>query len=928
MSSFVIKRSGEFQEFQFDKITDRIKELLVITPEKFPELKFIDDYKPLEHIDSTIIVSEIIKNIPKEHFTAGIKTSELDNLAAIYSDQQSSKKNDYKRLYNRLVLSNFIKKGCKIDSELFNIEQINNKLLYFCNYPELEELKNIDTRLIIFKLIRGLPEYISLENFKDILVKTIINFITLHPDYDKLASRFVVSFLQSKVPPTFYESISQINLNEDVRLFLEDYKDQLNSAIQSINDYKMYNYFGLSTLKSGYLYKINDKIIETPQYLLMRVAIQFQSVYTNSKKCNGENGIEHVLETYNLLSNKYYIHATPTLFNASTKQNQLASCFLLYIPDSAEGIMQVATEAALISKNGGGIGLHFNSIRASGSLISGGGKSSGPLPYFKIYNDVARAFNQKGKRPGSFAHYFEIWHPDVVDLINCRLPSGNDSQRARDIFPAVWICDLFFKRLSLNEKWSLFCPHECPGLSESYGKKFEKLYLQYESEGKYKRQVDASFIWKTILNSLIETGLPYLLSKDAANKYNMQANLGTLYGSNLCCEILIKTNEKEIGVCNLASVALPTFVENSEFNFEKLRDTVRIATRNLNRLIDVNYYPVEKARRSNLNHRPIAIGVNGLWDVFMKLGYNYDSEEALMLNKKIFEHMYYAFLTESNRLAKIEGRYSSFNGSPLSRGKFRFDLWNKHAKYWNRDNRQLRKKFIKNDSEREKYRNSYYRNKAELDPELDWSGLRNEIMEHGTRNSLGISLMPTASTSNIIGYSESFECLSQNIFVKKTKDGEFKIINKYLIEDFIKLGIWNQDIIDHIIINRGSIQNISGISQELKDKYKTIYELSGKSKTRLSASRLPFIDQTESLNNHLKHEENDSNFQKFYNKLNSILLHNYKQGLITLNYYMHQIVEGNVVFSVLNKDEIINKVTIERPLQICTEEREGCMMCE
>lgn len=939
MSSFVIKRSGKRQEFQFNKITERIQDLLTISPERFPELYYIDDYKLLQNIDSTLIVSEIIKNIPKEKFSSGIKTSELDNLAAVYSDQQNYVNSDYNKLYLRIILSNFLKKGCHIDNDLFDIERLHNKFIYFCNHPNLSPLINIDYKLLLFKTIKNLPEQISLQDFKDLIVKTIINFNKLNLDYDKLASRFLIHFLHQDTPHSFYDSISQIDLNKDVRLFINDYKDELNNAIIPLNDFN-YNHLGITTLKSGYLYTLNNKIIETPQYMFMRVAVQFQNTYNNSIRINGENNINHVLKTYKLLSENYYIHATPTLFNSCLIRNQLASCYLIYVPDSAEGIMEALKEAALISKDGGGLGIHFNSLRGNGSPINGGGVSSGPLSMFKMFNETARTFNQRGKRQGSFAHYFELWHTDVIDMINCRLPSGNDNERARDVFPAVWMCDLFVKRYYKKQKWSLMCPNQCPNLVETYGKKFERLYLKYEKEGRYTKQVDPEYIVKTILSSQLQTGLPYVLSKDSANKLNMQMNLGTLFGSNLCCEITTKSSKDEIGVCNLASVGLPKFVENGLFNFEKLKETVAIAVRNLNRLIDVNYYPVEKARRSNLRHRPIAIGITGLWDVFMMMGYNYDSEEALQLNKKILENMYFAFLTESHRLATVEGRYSSFNGSPLSRGKFRFDLWNKTCKEWNKDWKKDRKYFIAQGQDPVKYKESYYRHKAILDPTLDWEGLRKKIMKDGTRNSLGIALMPTISTSNIIGFSESFECLTQNIYVKKTKDGEFKIINKYLVDDFTKLGIWNQDIIDHIIINKGSIENIQGIPQEIKDKYKNSSELSGKKKTRLSSIRLPFIDQTESLNTYVKHEEDDSNFEKIYNKLLSIMFHNYKQGLITISYYTHQTVEGNVMFSVLNKDNVINKVEIPNDQQfkiveitnnqivINTKDNEGCPMCE
>lgn len=699
-----------------------------------------------------------------------------------------------------------------------------------------------------------------------------------NPDYSTLASRIIISNHHKNTSPSFSETIQILYDNKDVHgnhspLISEELyeivcknKEKLNNYIDYQRDF-LFDYFGFKTLERAYLIKIDKKIIERPQHLWMRVSIGIHG-----------NDIKEVLQTYDLMSNKYFTHATPTLFNSGTKRPQLSSCFLCSInDDSVSGIYESLKEMALISKYAGGIGIHIHQIRSKGSHIRGtNGISNGIIPMLRVFNNTARYIDQAGKRLGSIAVYLETWHSDIEAFLELKKNHGSEEERCRDLFLALWVSDLFMERVKENKKWSLMCPDQCRGLSDVYGNNFKELYETYENEGKYIKQVNAQDLWFKILEAQIEQGVPYILYKDAANRKSNQKNLGTIKSSNLCAEVLIYSSPEETGVCNLASICLPTYVENGVFNFEKLHDVVKVVAKNLNKVIDINFYPVEKARVSNLKHRPIGIGVQGLADVFMMLKYPFESKEAAELNKLIFETIYHAAVESSMELSKkrcgiitdiingnksyeVEkyvnefeseiiktkhvGAYSSFEGSPISQGLFQFDLWGE------------------NPTDR-----------------YDWDKLRADIKEYGVRNSLLISPMPTASTSQIMGFNESFEPFTNNIFQRKTLSGEFIVINKYLIRDLIKQGFWNKEMKDTIILHEGSIQNIPEISQEMKDLYKTSWEIKQRVIIDMSADRGRYICQTQSLNIFME----DPDFQK----LSSMHFYGHSKGLKTGSYYL------------------------------------------
>lgn len=766
-------------------------------------------------------------------------------------------------------------------------------------------LKDVNPILIAQQVIAGVYDGIKTTELDSEAARIAHSHTMENPEYNLLASRLLVSNLHKETEPKFSLAMNKLNeaglLNEDTWNAINNNKEELDNAIIDENDFNNYDYFGFKTLESGYLTRVNNIIVERPQYALMRVVLGLHY-----------NDIPRAIESYRLMSSKYMTHATPTLFHSGMKRNQCSSCFLVYVGDSITEIFNAVGQCAQCSKHAGGIGIHFNDIRSRGSAIKGThGKSDGPIPFLKVFNEVANAVNQGGRRAGSIAVYMEPHHPDILEFLQMRLNSGSERERARDLFPALWTNNLFMERVIANEMWSLFCPSDCPDLTTSYGNDYKKKYIQYEKDGKYKRQLPAQEVWKAVLKCLSETGLPYLLNKDSCNERNNQANLGTLKGSNLCAEILIYTSPEEIGTCNLASIALGKFVEpdfnssNPKFNFQKLYNTTRVLTYNLNRVIDVNYYPVEESRNSNLKHRPIAIGVTGLWDAIMRMGYNFTSDEAIELNQQIFETMYYGFLSESLELAKRDGAYSTFNDSPLSQGLFQFDLWNKDANNWNNshpfdwaDSPEDQAKFIEN----------MHRPLAKLSGMWDWEKLREEIKIYGVRNSLGIALMPTASTSNIMGFSECIECITTNQYIRRTKSGEFYIVNKYLYNDLSSLGLWTKEIRDQITMADGSIQNISVIPNNIKEKYKTIYEQDPKKIIDLSVARSPFIDHTESHNTYI------SDFN--YSKVSSILMYAQKKGLKTMNYYLRQQVKSAVKFAVKQEQNSSNKI------------EEGCAMCE
>ena len=734
-----------------------------------------------------------------------------------------------------------------------------------------------------------------------------------NPDYSTLASRIIISNHQKNTSPSFSETVGILYDNRDINgehspLISEELYDIVNKNKEKLNNYIdyqrdfLFDYFGFKTLERAYLIKIDKKIIERPQHLWMRVSLGIHG-----------NDIREVLQTYDLMSKKYFTHATPTLFNSGTKRPQLSSCFLCSVnDDSISGIYDSLKEMALISKYAGGIGVHIHQVRSKGSHIRGtNGTSNGIIPMLRVFNNTARYVDQAGKRLGSIAVYLETWHSDIEAFLELKKNHGSEEERCRDLFLALWVSDLFMERIKANKKWSLMCPDQCKGLSEAYGDDFKMLYEKYESEGKYIKQINAQDLWFKILEAQIEQGVPYILYKDAANKKSNQQNLGTIKSSNLCAEVLIYSSPEETGVCNLASICLPTYVNNGVFEFDKLHEVVKVAAKNLNKVIDINFYPVEKARVSNLKHRPIGIGVQGLADVFMMLKYPFESEEAAELNKQIFETIYHAAVESSMELSKKRnniitdilnnnseediakyvnefevdiiktkyiGAYSSFEGSPISRGLFQFDLWGEKP------------------SER-----------------YDWDKLREDIKSFGIRNSLLISPMPTASTSQIMGFNESFEPFTNNIFQRKTLSGEFIVINKYLIRELMNKGMWNKELKDTIILHEGSIQNIKEISKEMKELYKTSWEIKQRVIIDMSADRGRYICQTQSLNIFM--EEPD------FQKLSSMHFYGHSKGLKTGSYYLRTKPRAKT------QQFTIDPEFAKRKLKCAEDNEDSCVLC-
>jgi ribonucleoside-diphosphate reductase alpha chain len=654
--------------------------------------------------------------------------------------------------------------------------------------------------------------------------------------------------------------------------------DVLNNHIDYTRDYN-YDYFGFKTLERSYLLKLNGEIAERPQHMLLRVSVGIH-----------HNNIAKALETYDLMSNGYFTHATPTLFNSGTPTPQMSSCFLLTMQDdSLHGIYDTLKQCALISKSAGGIGLSIHHIRAKGSYIKGtNGQSNGIVPMLRVFNDTARYVDQGGgKRKGSIAIYLEPWHPDLIEFLDLRKNHGKEEMRARDLFYALWTPDLFMERVEANADWSFFCPNECPGLQDVYGEEFNALYHSYEEQGLARKTVPAREVWDKVVESQIETGTPYMLYKDAANMKSNQKNLGTIRSSNLCTEIMEYTSADEVAVCNLASIALPKYVENGSFNHQLLHDVTYHATGNLNRVIDVNFYPVEEARNSNMRHRPIGLGVQGLADTFAMLGMAFESPEARALNKEIFETIYYAACSASKDAAVAEGAYSTFEGSPASQGLLQFDLWgmNEHSGRW------------------------------------DWDSLKAEIVEKGMRNSLLLAPMPTASTSQILGNNECFEAFTSNLYVRRTLSGEFIVLNKHLVNDLIGADLWNMELKDEILRHKGSIQNIAGIPDSIKELYKTTWEIKQKHVLDMAADRGAYIDQSQSLNIHMV----DANAAK----VSSMHFYGWKAGLKTGMYYLRTKAAADAIqFTVESKvkgDSVVNGLA-ERAEEISTMEAIACSL--
>lgn len=706
----------------------------------------------------------------------------------------------------------------------------------------------VDPIEIAKKVIQGIFDGVTTSGLDNLAAETSASLATIHPDYAILAARIAVSNLHKNTNKSFSETMELLYnyidpmtnqkaglISDETIQVIRKYADKLDSAIIYDRDYS-FDYFGFKTLERSYLLKANKKVVERPQHLLMRAAIGIHG-----------SEIETAIETYNLMSEKWFVHATPTLFNAGTPKPQLSSCFLLsMVDDSISGIFETLSRCAKISQSAGGIGLSIHNIRAKGSYIKGtGGSSNGIIPMLRVFNDTARYVDQGGgKRKGAFAIYIEPWHADIMDFLELKKNHGKEELRARDLFYALWIPDLFMERVVADKEWSLFCPNEAPRLYDTYGEEFEALYHQYESEGRARKTVRAQELWYQICQSQIETGTPYILYKDACNKKSNQKNLGTIRSSNLCTEIIEFTAPDEVAVCNLASISLPKFIENNTFDFDKLVDVTRVITRNLNRIIDINYYPIPEARNSNFRHRPIGIGVQGLADAFILMRMPFDSDAARKLNREIFETIYYAAVSESCELAKKYGAYETFPGSPMSQGIFQFDMWG-----------------VEPDSNR-----------------WDWNALRKDVIKYGIRNSLLLAPMPTASTSQILGNNECFEPYTSNFYTRRTLSGEYIVINKHLLEDLVKLGLWNQEMKEMIMFNNGSIQNIPSIPSKLKELYKTVWEISQKAVIDMAADRGAFICQSQSLNLFL---ENAS-----VNKLGSMHFYGWKKGLKTGMYYL------------------------------------------
>uniref|UniRef100_A0A6C0EFI0 ribonucleoside-diphosphate reductase n=1 Tax=viral metagenome TaxID=1070528 RepID=A0A6C0EFI0_9ZZZZ len=810
--------------------------------------------------------------------------------ATIYNNNNTNNTNTEMRVLKR----NGILEDIAFDKILNRVKKIG-----------MEANININYSSLVIKVIDQLYDKIPTTKIDELTAEQCASLSTKSPEYGILAGRIVISNHQKNTPSSFMTAMKTLYEFKDVHgvhnplisektwQSIQKNADVLEDIIDYDRDY-LIDYFGFKTLERAYLFKVNDKIIERPQHMWLRVSIGIHG-----------DDIKAIKESYDLMSQKYFTHATPTLFNAGTRRPQLSSCYLVALEeDSLEGIFNTLKDCANISKWAGGIGLHIHNVRANGSLINGtNGKSTGIVPMLRVFNDTAKYINQGGKRNGSFAIYLEPWHADVEDFLEMKKNHGDEELRARDLFYALWIPDLFMERVKDNGKWSLFCPNECPGLHNIYGDAFNKLYKQYENSGKSRKVVNARDLWFKILDAQMETGTPYLLFKDHVNKKSNQKNLGTIMSSNLCTEIVQYSDDKESSVCNLASIALPLFVDETtkEFDYEKLHHVTKVVTKNLNKIIDINFYPTEKTKRSNLLHRPIGIGVQGLADVFFKMNIPYHSEEAKLINKNIFETIYHGALERSNELAieRVQflknhpvykkllfdydndnnhencnecdyfiyenesmnllnaeknnitynnhlGAYSSFEGSPASKGVLQFDMWGI-------------------DPTNERY---------------NWSILKEYIIEYGLRNSLLVAPMPTASTSQILGFNECFEPITSNIYSRRTLAGEFVVVNKYLMNELIELGLWNDNIKNNIIANKGSVQQLTMIPPEIREKYKIVWEIPMKHLIDMSADRGAFICQSQSLNLWLE----DPN----YNTLTSMHFYSWKKGLKTGIYYLRR----------------------------------------
>ena len=747
-------------------------------------------------------------------------------------------------------------------------DKVTRRISKLNQAPEFEPL-NVQPDKVAQKVFQSMYDGISTSEIDNLTAEVAVAMITEHPDYETLAMRVTVSNLQKACPKTFSDAMVALHVKGIVSdHFMKCVALELDAVIQPKRDY-LFGYFGIKTLQKGYL-----NVGETPQYLFMRVAVGIHG-----------DDLPRVKETYDLMSQKYFTHATPTLFNAGTNNPQMSSCFLVAMKDdSIEGIYETLKECAHISKWSGGIGIHCSNIRANGTRIKGtNGVADGIVPMLRVFNNTARYVNQGGgKRKGSFAIYLEPWHADVMEFLELRLNQGDEEMRCRDLFTAMWIPDLFMEKVEKDEEWHLMCPHECPGLPDVYGEEFNELYRMYVAQGRFKKAVKAREVWDAILKSQVETGTPYMCYKDACNEKSNQKNIGVVKSSNLCTEIVEVSGPDETAVCNLASICLPSFVKDGEFDFAELHTVTKVVTRNLNRVIDKNYYPTEAAKKSNMRHRPIAIGVQGLADVFMMLGLPFDSPEARKINMEIFQQIYRAALLASSDLAKEEGPYETFAGSPASQGILQPDMWG-------------------------------------VKPIVSFDFLKQCIAEHGLRNSLLVAPMPTASTAQIMGNNEAFEPYTTNIYLRRTLAGEFVMINKHLVRDLQKLGMWTPEIKNEIVRAGGSVQGLEGVPDHLKVVYRTVWEIPQKSIIDMAADRGAYIDQSQSLNIFM---ENPS-----LAKLSSMHMYGWKKGLKTGMYYLRTRAKAKaqqVTVPVAPKEPVY---TEEQVLACSRENPEGCLMC-
>ncbi|WPU67086.1 ribonucleoside-diphosphate reductase subunit alpha [Peredibacter starrii] len=749
--------------------------------------------------------------------------------------------------------------------------------------------KYVDSVQVAKRTINGLFDGITTDELDNLSAEVSAYMTSVHPDYARLAGRIAVANLHRSTSDSFMETFETLYnytneftgekqplISDEIFDFAREHKNRISAEIAYSRDFE-FDYFGFKTLEKSYLLKVNGKIVERPQHLFMRVALGVQV-----------GNIEEAIKTYHLISEGFFTHASPTLFNAGTNKPQMSSCFLVAAKDdSIEGIYETLKQCALISQSAGGIGLSIHNIRAKGSFIRGtNGTSNGIVPMLRVFNDTARYVDQGGgKRKGAFAIYLEPWHADIEDFIELRKNHGKEELRARDLFYALWINDLFMQRVEADADWTLMCPNKSPGLADVHGKEFAALYEKYEKEGRGLKVVKARDLWFKVISSQIETGMPFMLYKDAANEKSNQKNLGTIKSSNLCTEIMQYTSEKEIAVCNLASIALPKFVVDGEYDHKKLYEVTYQATRNLNRIIDLNYYPVEEARYSNMKNRPIGLGVQGLADTFFKMRMSFDSAAARELNKQIFETIYFAALSASADLAKEHGHYDSYEGSPISQGILQHDMWGvTPSNRW------------------------------------DWTTLRAKIKQYGVRNSLLMAPMPTASTSQILGNNECIEPVTSNIYTRRVLSGEFAMVNKHLVKDLIQLGLWNEEMKDRIIAHNGSVQYIPEIPADLKELYRTVWEIKQKSILEMAADRGAYIDQSQSLNIHME----DTNF----GKLSSLHFAAWKLGLKTGMYYLRTRPAVDAIKFTIKETAKTATAADQQAAMVCSlDNPEACVSC-